>query len=57
MQDGLQLDIIRNFSKLRLETVLNQAKLLWDASNAVTERHVCGTQIYNSRLLALFLMN
>jgi hypothetical protein len=57
MQDGLQLDIVRNFSKLRLETVLNQAKLLWDASNAVTERHVRGTQIYNSRLLALFLMN
>jgi hypothetical protein len=57
VQDGLQLDIIRNFSKLRLETVLNQAKLLWDASNAVTERHVRGTQIYNSRLLALFLMN
>jgi hypothetical protein len=57
MQDGLKLDIVRNFSKLRLETVLHQAKFLWDAPNAVTERHIRGTQIYNSHLLALFLMN
>jgi hypothetical protein len=51
------LDIVRNISKLRLDTVLEQAKSLWDASNSITERHIHGMKIYNSRLLALFLMN
>jgi hypothetical protein len=46
LQDGITLDIIRNFSKLQLETVLNQAKLLWDASNSITEHHAYAVHKY-----------
>jgi hypothetical protein len=57
IQDGSKLDMVRNFSQLRQETVLNQAKHLWNIPNASTERHVRGSELYNSRLLAVFLMN
>ncbi len=35
----------------------SKAQLLWDAANSSTERHVRGTDTYNSHLLALFIMN
>ncbi len=42
-QDGIKLDIVHNFSQLCLETVINQAKLLWNSPNSSTERHAHGT--------------
>jgi hypothetical protein len=57
IQDGSKLDMVWNFSQLCQETVLNQAKHLWNTPNASTERHVRGSELYNSRLLAVFLMN
>jgi hypothetical protein len=57
VQDRCKLDMVRNFSQLRQETVLNQAKSLWNKPNATIERHLRGTDLYNSRLLAVFLMN
>lgn len=57
VQDGSKLDMVRNFSQLHQETVLNQAKSLWNNPNATIERHLRGTDLYNSRLLAVFLMN
>ncbi len=55
MQDGSQLDIVRQFLKLNYETVLHQAKSLWDSPNATSEHHMRGTAIYNSRLLTSFI--
>jgi hypothetical protein len=56
-QDGDQVDLVRQFSQVRLETVKNNASLLWDSPNSLTQRHTRGSETYNSRLLALFFMN
>lgn len=56
-QDHQQIDLIRQFSQVRLETVQEKAKLLWDSQSSLIQRHTRGSETYNSRLLALFLMN
>jgi hypothetical protein len=50
VQDGSKLDMIRNFSQLHQETILTQAKYLWNSPDATTKRHVRDTELYNSRL-------
>jgi hypothetical protein len=57
LQDGKELDLIRHFSRVHVTTVLDQAKLLWDVPESMTQRHTHGTKTYNSRLFALFLTN
>jgi hypothetical protein len=57
IQDGQKIDIIRNFSQVRKETILNQAKCLWDDPASETQCHVYRTATFNARLLSEFLMN
>jgi hypothetical protein len=57
LQDGKELDLIRNFSQINIITALDQAKLIWDVPESMNQRHTCGTKTYNSRLFALFLTN
>ncbi len=40
-----------------LETVQNQAKLLWDDPDVDVNRHKRGTVIYTARLFGVFLLN
>jgi hypothetical protein len=57
VQQGASVDLIRNFSQITQDTVQAKAKELWDDPNSIITRHTRGTETYNSRLLALFLMN
>jgi hypothetical protein len=57
IQDSTKLHLIQHFSKAKHDVILQQAAVLWDNPNSVTQRHICGTETYKSRLLALFLMN
>jgi hypothetical protein len=57
IQDNIQIDLVRQFSQAHLDAVQNKAKPLWDSPTSLTERHVRGSETYNSHLLALFLMN
>jgi hypothetical protein len=56
-QDDSNIDLVRQFSQIRQETVQSKAKDLWDSPTSMTSRHTRGTETYNSRLLALFLTN
>jgi hypothetical protein len=57
LQETETIDLILNFSKVKETTVLNQAKRLWDASNASLQSHTRGTDTNNNRLFGVFLMN
>lgn len=56
-QDDQQVDMLLQFSKVREETVLTQAKRLWDAPNASDQSHTHGTDKYNAHLFGVFLYN
>jgi hypothetical protein len=56
-QDAQQVDVILQFSKVRKEMVLAQAKRLWDAPNASDQSHTRGTDTYNACLFGVFLYN
>lgn len=56
-QDGKELDLIRHFLQAKHEVILEQAQVLWDPEDSMTQRHIRGTKTYNSRLFAVFLMN
>jgi hypothetical protein len=57
LQDSKQVDLVRNFSQITQEIIQKRASELWDNPDSLIMRHSRGTDIYNSRLLALFLMN
>jgi hypothetical protein len=57
VQDNESIDLVRHFSKVSQATIQNKAKELWDNPDSWSLRHTRGTPTYNSRLLALFLMN
>jgi len=57
LQGSEQVDLVTQFSKVKEETIINQAKKLWDTVDASTQSHTRGATTYNSRLLGLFLMN
>jgi hypothetical protein len=57
MQHNADTIIILQFSKLTTEIVTAQAKKLWDAPTASIQSHTHGSDMYNARLLGLFLMN
>jgi hypothetical protein len=57
LQDSIQIDLIRHFSKVTSDTILLRAKELWQAPDAIVQRHTRGTATYNARLLGVFLMN
>jgi hypothetical protein len=56
-QDDSNIDLVRQFSQIKHETVQSKAKELWDSPTSMSSRHTRGTETYNSRLLALFLTN
>jgi hypothetical protein len=56
-QDNSNIDLVRQFSQIKQETVQSKAKELWDNPTSMSTRHTRGTETYNSRLLALFLTN
>ncbi len=51
------MDLVRNFSQVTQTTIKNSASVLWDDPDSLNLRYKRGTATYNSRLLALFLMN
>ena len=56
-QDGEQVDLITQFSKVKTTVVLIQAKQCWDAPTAMKDSHIRGYETYFARLLARFLQN
>jgi hypothetical protein len=56
-QNDTTVDLVTQFSKVKDTTVLQQAKLLWDAPDTSTQSHTRRTVTYHNRLLGLFLMN
>lgn len=57
LQDDIQVDLIRHFSKVTSDTIHQRAKELWQAPDAMMQRHTSGTATYNAHLLGVFLMN
>jgi hypothetical protein len=57
MQDNESIDLVQHFSKVSQATIQDKAKELWDHPDSWSLRLTRGTPTYNSRLLALFLMN
>jgi hypothetical protein len=55
--EGKVIDLVKDFSRVTLESAKQQAIQLWSMPNANVLRHTKGTQLYNSRLFALFLFN
>jgi hypothetical protein len=56
-QGNKTIDLVLQFSAISEQTVLNQAKKLWDASDASVQRHVRGSPTSNARLFGTFLLN
>jgi hypothetical protein len=56
-QDGGQVDLITQFSKVKTAVVLTQAKNRWDVPDAMNTSHLHGSETYSARLLARFLQN
>jgi hypothetical protein len=57
VQDGISIDMIRQFSKVSLSSVQSTAAQLWDDPQSHIHRHMRGTKAYCSRLFGLFLLN
>jgi hypothetical protein len=57
LQDGIKVDLVLKFSMAKEDTVLAQAKSLWNAADASLQSHTRGTTTYYNRLLGVFLMN
>jgi hypothetical protein len=55
--EGKVIDLVKDFSRVTLESTKQQAIQLWSMPNANALRHTKGTQLYHSRLFALFLFN
>ena len=56
-QDGEQVDLITQFSKVKTTVVLTKAKQRWDAPTAMKDSHIRDSETYFARLLARFLQN
>ncbi len=57
IQNGQFIDLLCHLSRITQDTIKNKAKELWDNQDSLTLRHTRGTEMYNSRLLAVFLIN
>lgn len=57
LQDGKKIDMIQQFSQVLLQTVPDQAKLLWDEPDVDLNHHKGGTAAYTARLFGVFLLN
>jgi hypothetical protein len=55
--EGKVTDLVKDFSRITLESAKQQATQLWSMPDANIQRHTRGTQLYNSHLFALFLFN
>jgi hypothetical protein len=55
--EGKVIDLVKDFPRITLESAKQQATQLWSMPNANILWHTRGTQLYNSRLFALFLFN
>ena len=55
--NGATIDLVQNFSQVTEAIVFAQARRLWSVPDASLQSHTRGTEIYNSRLFGVFLMN
>jgi hypothetical protein len=51
VQDGIDVDLVLQFSKLTTATVFAQAKRIWDAPDASIRSHTRGSDAYNANSL------
>lgn len=56
-EQGKLLDLIHHFSKVPLELIKQQAKILWDSTESEVQRHTRCTATYHARLFGVFLLN
>jgi hypothetical protein len=55
MKGPTKIDMVLHFSQVDRETVLQQAKQIWDARDASMQCHIRGTTAYNHCLLVYSL--
>jgi hypothetical protein len=55
--NNIQVDLIKDFSKITLQIAQQQVQSLWDIPDTNILWHTRGTMAYNSRLFALFFLN
>jgi hypothetical protein len=55
--DGLQLDLVQEFSKVGKDVILSRARSVWDDPNIAATRHTRGSAAYHARLFRVFLTN